>query len=188
MGKIPSTLFFTRKQSKTVDSIARLSESDAKKWKDFQFLYFKAISLFKKKLYELTPPGLPNAGIKEILGMRSMLGPISKHGTRGIVDLLRVAPMMMPELVDEWFDNELLRSFYCLFRNTPFIIWPFCSRNWLQPFASTRAWQMEFFIMLQFVKGGTEKFAIALKDCAESYGTLRFKLLRKFISIDTEPI
>ena len=32
------------------------------------------------------------------------------HGTRGFVDILRTLPMMMPELLDEWFDSELLRG------------------------------------------------------------------------------
>ncbi|GIS56620.1 MAG: hypothetical protein CM1200mP1_05580 [Candidatus Neomarinimicrobiota bacterium] len=44
------------------------------------------------------------------MGKAIYVQPIRKYGTRGIVDLLRVAPMMMPELVDEWFENELLRS------------------------------------------------------------------------------
>ena len=109
LGENNEHICFHKEESKTVDSISRLSEKDAKRWKDFSS-YISKLSNFLEKLYELTPPGLPNAGIKEILGMRSMLGPISKHGTRGIVDLLRVAPMMMPELVDEWFENELLRS------------------------------------------------------------------------------
>ena len=58
----------------------------------------------------MTPPKLPNLGLKEALSLRSMLKPIKKHGTRGLVDFMRVAPMMMPELMDEWFESELLRG------------------------------------------------------------------------------
>jgi len=39
--------------------------------------------------------------------------------------------------------------------------------------------------MRNFVKGGTEKFAIALKDCAESYGAV-IQTSKKVQSIDTD--
>ena len=42
--------------------------------------------------------------------MRSLLGPLMGQGPQGLVDLARTAPMMMPELMDEWFENELLKS------------------------------------------------------------------------------
>ena len=32
------------------------------------------------------------------------------QGPQGLVDLARTAPMMMPEFMDEWFENELLKS------------------------------------------------------------------------------
>ncbi|GIT40162.1 MAG: hypothetical protein Ct9H300mP9_0120 [Candidatus Neomarinimicrobiota bacterium] len=48
--------------------------------------------------------------MREALTMRSILTPIRKHGTRGLVDLMRLVPMMMQELMDEWFEAELLRG------------------------------------------------------------------------------
>ena len=46
----------------------------------------------------------------DVLSLRPMLAPLLKTRSSGFVDLLRVAPMMMNELMDEWFENELLRS------------------------------------------------------------------------------
>ena len=109
LGENSEYIAFHKDVTKTIDSIAKYSKKDSERWKDFTS-YIEKLSQFLEKVYELTPPILPNIGIKEIIGMRSMLSPIRKHGTRGVVDLLRVAPMMMPELVDEWFENELLRS------------------------------------------------------------------------------
>ena len=38
--------------------------------------------------------------------MSNMLNPIWKHGRRGLIDIIRTIPMMMPELLDEWFELE----------------------------------------------------------------------------------
>ena len=73
-------------------------------------LVIDGLTLFLEKLYELCPPKLPNLRLKELLSMGSMLNPVRKQGTQGLVDLMRVVPMMMSELMDEWFENELLRA------------------------------------------------------------------------------
>jgi len=100
---------FHRSADQTAASISSHSDKDAKAWKEFT-KYIGNLTYFLEKLYELTPPKLPDVGLKEAMSMRNMLTPIRKHGTRGLVDFLRVAPMMMPELMDEWFESELLRG------------------------------------------------------------------------------
>jgi phytoene dehydrogenase-like protein len=76
LGENNKHIAFHKKNSKTVESIARYSKNDSKKWEEFSS-YISKLAHFLEKLYGLTPPSLPNAGLKEILGMRSMLG--SKH-------------------------------------------------------------------------------------------------------------
>ena len=93
----------------TATSIANHSEKDAKAWSEFT-IYIDSLSQFFEKIYELTPPKFPDIGLREALTMRSILTPIRKHGTRGLVDLMRLVPMMMQELMDEWFEAELLRG------------------------------------------------------------------------------
>ena len=111
---------FHQDLNQTAKSIANDSDKDAKSWQAFT-TYIDNLSLFLEKLYELTPPKLPDLGLKEALSLRSMLKPIKKHGTRGLVDFMRVAPMMMPELMDEWFESELLRGAVstCLLYTSP---------------------------------------------------------------------
>jgi len=93
----------------TSESIANHSENDAKKWKDFT-IHIEKLTKFLEKLYQLTPPSLPDIGLLDAFSMRSLLGPLMGQGPQGLVDLARTAPMMMPELMDEWFENELLKS------------------------------------------------------------------------------
>ena len=101
--------------------------------------------------------------------MRSMLGPVRKHGTRGLVDLMRVAPMMMPELVDEWFENELLRAAVSTAGIHHLSFGPFAAGtgyNLLHQHVHSGG----VFHHAQFVKGGTENLANALRSSAESTG------------------
>ena len=93
----------------TSESIADHSKNDAKKWKDFT-IHIEKLTKFLEKLYQLTPPSLPDIGLLDTFSMRSLLGPLMGQGPQGLVDLARTAPMMMPELMDEWFENEILKS------------------------------------------------------------------------------
>jgi len=102
-------ILFHKDPLTTSDSIAKHSNKDAERWINFT-KHIDRLSNFLEQLYQLTPPELPNIGLMDALSMRSLLGPILKQGSRGLVDLARTAPMMMPEFMDEWFENELLRS------------------------------------------------------------------------------
>ena len=93
----------------TCESIANLSKDDSRKWINFTE-HIQRLTKFLEKLYQLTPPNLPDIGLLDALSMRSLLKPIVGQGPQGLVNLARTAPMMMPELMDEWFENELLRG------------------------------------------------------------------------------
>ena len=173
---------FHKEIDKTINAIAKHSKKDSEKWKDFSS-YIEKLSHFLEKLYELKPPILPNIGLKEILRMRSILSPIRKYGSQGVVDLLRVAPMMMPELVDEWFENELLRSAISTAGIHHLSFGPFAAGtgyNLLHQHIHSNG----LFHNIQFVKGGTEQYAIALRNCAESFN-VDIKTSKKVISINT---
>lgn len=157
---------FKKDPKKTAVSIAEHSEIDAGKWVEFTE-YINKLTQFFERLYELTPPYPPNIGLKDVLGMRSMLKPLMKHGSRGLVDLMKVAPMMMPELVDEWFENELLRSAIATSGIHHLSFGPFSAAtgyNLLHQHTHSNG----RFHNAQFVKGGTGKLTEVLRASAES--------------------
>ena len=81
--------------------------------------------------------------------MRTLINPILKQGTQGLVDLARTAPMMMPEFMDEWFENELLRRIiHC--RSHGFSYGPYASATGYQLFYINTYTVMELFITLIF--------------------------------------
>ncbi|MEA1882507.1 MAG: NAD(P)/FAD-dependent oxidoreductase [Candidatus Marinimicrobia bacterium] len=155
-----------RDPNETAGSIANHSEKDAKVWKQFTE-YIDKLTHFLEKLYELTPPKLPNIGLREAFSMRSMLTPIRKHGTRGLVDFMRVAPMMMPELVDEWFENKLLRSTVSAAGIHHLSFGPFAAATGLN-LLHQHVHSKGVFHNANFVKGGTGKLTYAVKLSAKS--------------------
>ena len=181
LGNNGEQIEFHLDSKKTAASIAKYSQEDSEKWNEF-ITYINKLTQFLEKIYELTPPNLPNVGLKELLKMRSILGPVRKHGTRGVVDLLRVAPMMMPELVDEWFENELLRSAIATAGIHHHSFGPYAAGtgyNLLHQHVHANG----VFHNAHFIKGGTEKLALALKEISESFGA-QIRCSAKVVSID----
>ena len=159
---------FYLESDKTIRSIAKYSQKDSEKWKEFNS-YIDKTAQFLEKFYAMTPPQLPKLGLKEMIEMRSIFVPVSKYGTRGIVDLLRLAPMMMSELVDEWFDNELLRTAIATAGIHHHSFGPYSAGtgyNLLHQHVHAKG----VFHNANFIKGGTEKLALALKEISETFG------------------
>ena len=183
LGKDGEYIAFHRDPKQTADSIAHHSKKDADVWGEFTSYIEKSVN-FLERLYELTPPSLPNVGLFEALSMHSMLGPIFKHGSRGVVDLMRVMPMMMPELMDEWFENELLRSAVATAGIHHLSFGPFAAAtgyNLLHQHLHSSG----VFHNVKFAKGGTIELANALKTVAESYH-VAIETNSKVSSIDTD--
>ena len=174
---------FFRDSNETAVSIANHSEKDAKVWKIFTE-YINKLTHFLEKLYELTPPKLPNIGFKEALSMRSMLTPLRKHGTRGLVDFMRVAPMMMPELMDEWFETELLRSAVSTAGIHHLSFGPFAAGTGFN-LLHQHVYGKCVFHNAHFVKGGTGQLANAVKLSAES-ANVEIRINAKVTSINVE--
>jgi len=174
---------FYRDPKLTTASIANFSQKDAKSWQVF-IKYIEKLSQFLERLYQLTPPELPNIGLSKVLPLRLMLGPVFKHGTRGLVDLMRVAPMMMPELVDEWFENESIRSAISMAGINQLSFGPFAAGtgyNLLHQHVHGNG----VFHNSQFVKGGTGQLAQVLASIAES-NNVEIRTGSKVTSIEVE--
>ena len=183
LGDDGDHITFHQDSKQTENSIASYSEKDATAWKEFT-VYIEKLTHFLEKLYALTPPRLPGVGMKDALAMRSMLGPFAKHGSRGLVDLLRVVPMMMPELVDEWFENELLRSAVSTAGIHHLSFGPFAAATGYN-LLHQHLYSDGVFHNAQTVEGGTGNFANALKTAAESHH-VEIQTNSKVISIDMD--
>ena len=151
----------------TVRSIAQFSQSDADKWPAF---CNKVLMLtdFLEPLYGMTPLPIPDLNLSTFLSMKPMLAPYRKHGRKSLVELLRILPMSMLELLDEWFESEPLRGTLAaagirhinqgpMAVGTAFVF----LHNHIGTGGSVR--------QVNFIDGGTEKLVSALESSAKSF-------------------
>lgn len=94
------TLELWRDVGRTSESIRRFSERDARRWPDFCRRMAALARLFEQ-LYLETPADPLN--LRFALRVRGL-------GREGMVDLMRLLPMPVAELLDDWFECDALKG------------------------------------------------------------------------------
>ena len=89
-----------RDVARTVEAIRRVSPHDAAQWPGF-CASMARLAGFLEKLYVAPPPDPLSARF----AVRARL-----LGARGLVDLLRLLPMSVAELLDDWFEHDVLKG------------------------------------------------------------------------------
>ena len=163
-------IFFHRDNKKTIESISKISKSDADKWNDFTSFISK-VSSFLKPLYKITPPNIQKIGLTDAISMKNLLNPILSHGTRGIADILRTLPMMMPELLDEWFESKLLRGTLAAGGIHHLNQGPYSAATVLN-FLHQNIYSDTNILDAKFIKGGTNLLPSILTKKAKDYGVV----------------
>ena len=90
-------------------AIRRLSPADAAKWPEFCERMGRLARILEA-LYVAPPPDLMSRDLGELLRLAGHGWRVRRLGTQGIVDLLRVLPMSVAELLDEWFESDALKA------------------------------------------------------------------------------
>ena len=86
--------------ARTVEAIRQVSPRDAERWPEFCARMARLAS-FLATLYAAPPPDPLSAGF----ALRAR-----RLGKRGLADLLRILPMPVAELLDDWFENDALKG------------------------------------------------------------------------------
>jgi phytoene dehydrogenase-like protein len=92
------------------DRVRRLSAKDAGRWPEF-VARLRALAGFLEALYQLPPPDL-DAGLSfgEVAPLLGLGRKFRSLGRDDMTELLRVLPMSVQDLVDEWFEHETLKA------------------------------------------------------------------------------
>ena len=98
-----------RDMAQTVKEIERFSPKDAARYPEFITLVGKVSSLVGA-LMSLTPPHLPKPAAADLKELLKLLGPARKLKKKDIHDTLRILPMSVHDLINEWFESEALRG------------------------------------------------------------------------------
>ena len=95
---------------KAAESIKRFSEKDARRWPDFvRFMNISAKIL--GKAYATIMPRLPmNFGVKEGFGLMQMGLNLRLAGRKDMLNFIRALPMTAQELVEEYFESEVVKA------------------------------------------------------------------------------
>lgn len=95
--------------ARTVEEIKRFSKKDAEKYPQFVDLMSKIAGVVRELLHQ-TPLDLPELSFADVWGMRSLAGPLNRLGRKNIAHLLRVLPMPVADLLNEWFEADALKG------------------------------------------------------------------------------
>jgi len=102
-----SHLTIWRDLARSVESIGRFSEKDASRYPDFVDLMGR-IAQVVGGLMRVPPPDIPDVGLRDLRDLLPLARPIRKLQRKNLNHLLRVLPMPVADLLDEWFESEAL--------------------------------------------------------------------------------
>jgi phytoene dehydrogenase-like protein len=104
-----SRLIIWRDAAKTASEIARFSSADAERYPEFVELVGK-IAAVVGGIARVEPPDIPEVGLRDLLGLRPLVGPVRALGRKHVNDLLRVLPMPVADLLNEWFESDIVKG------------------------------------------------------------------------------
>jgi phytoene dehydrogenase-like protein len=102
-------LVISRDGSKTAEEIGRFSKADAVKFNSFCTL-IKKLSSFLGALNGLSLPDGANAGRVNLPELVKLGWKFHRLGDKEMYEFLRILPMSMADLLNEWFESDLLKA------------------------------------------------------------------------------
>ncbi len=95
--------------NRTVQNIARFSAADADAYPGFVKLMTK-FGRIVAGLRNITPPDLPDVGLSEMRELLKVANPVRGLGRKNISQVLRVIPMPISDLLNEWFESDVVKG------------------------------------------------------------------------------
>ncbi|MCA9603554.1 MAG: NAD(P)/FAD-dependent oxidoreductase [Myxococcales bacterium] len=95
--------------AQTRTSIEAHSKADAEKWDAFSG-QMDRLAAFLESLYEASAVELMNPGPSDLMALAGHGLRLRRMGKVDMVELLRVLPMSLADLLDDWFESDLLKG------------------------------------------------------------------------------
>src|SRR5918995_6555059 len=165
-----SSLVIPRDSSKVISEIARLSPADAEKFSSFCSLINK-LAAFLRVLNRLPQPSGTRRGSFTLSHLLRVGLKFHRLGKKEMYEFMRILPMSIADLLNEWFENEMLKA-------------AIAASGILNSFVGPRA-QGTAYVFLHhlssqsngvfrtagFYSGGINQLPQALARAAQQYGT-----------------
>lgn len=94
---------------RTVQEIAKFSQADAVAYPKF-VEWMQKIGRIVAEMNRITPPDLPEIGLGDLKGYLAFIRPILGLGWKQITQVVRIMPMSVSDLLNEWFESETLKG------------------------------------------------------------------------------
>ncbi|HTL06427.1 MAG TPA: NAD(P)/FAD-dependent oxidoreductase [Gemmatimonadales bacterium] len=102
-------LALSRDLGRSAEAIRRFSPRDAERWPAFCEQLARHAGVLEA-LYLLPPPDIDTSALGEVLPLLGVARKLRGLGRRDMVELLRVMPMAVQELLDGWFESPVLQA------------------------------------------------------------------------------
>ena len=102
-----SALAISRDAETTKAAIRPFSERDAARWDDFVVAMANAGAALRV-LYQAAPPTIAGSGRSELFEMARLGMRLGRVGRADAIELMRLIPMTVQELLEEWFESDAL--------------------------------------------------------------------------------
>lgn len=94
---------------RTSQDIAKFSAEDAQAYPEFT-QWMGKISRFVAEMNNLTPPDVPEVGLSYLKQLVGFIGPVRDLGWKHLTQVVRLLPMAVADLLNEWFQSEVLKG------------------------------------------------------------------------------
>ncbi len=104
-----NTLELSRDIGRSVEAIRRISPADAAKWPEFS-QRLRTLASVLEKLYLAPPPDIETRDPRELARIGGLGLYVRRLGKQAVIDLARILPMSIAELLDDWFESNALKG------------------------------------------------------------------------------
>jgi phytoene dehydrogenase-like protein len=94
---------------RTVDGLRATSPADANRWTSFT-TFVGNVAAFLQAAYSVRAPRVQSRALGDLMALAGLGRRLRKLGKREMMEVLRVVPMPIADLGEEWFANESLRA------------------------------------------------------------------------------
>jgi phytoene dehydrogenase-like protein len=103
------TLELSRDVEAAARAIGRVSPADAAKWPEF-CARMHTLAGVLEKLYLAPPPDIETRNPRELARLGGLGLYVRRLGKQAVIDLARILPMSIAELLDDWFEHDGLKG------------------------------------------------------------------------------
>ncbi|MGH7520337.1 MAG: phytoene desaturase family protein [Gemmatimonadales bacterium] len=103
------TLELSRNVSRSADAIRHVSPADAAKWPEF-CVRMRTLAGVLEKLYLVPAPDIETRDPRELARIGGLGLYVRRLGKQAVIDLARILPMSIAELLDDWFESDALKG------------------------------------------------------------------------------